>query len=146
MKTNSHGIMIPEPANSTSPDKFSEIVAAVISNANLMESWFTINGNMSAVQSDSAKGWMQLINGAIIQTGHPTTIKMKTSGKSVIGKIVFEKPFPHACTQVTGSDDGGSGMSFGFYNKTKTGCTWCTCDDLGIAGRTYSPSFTAIGW
>jgi len=145
METTANGVMIPSVGDGNSPDKFGAIVAAVISNAKLMEKMFEINGNMPTVQSDYSKGWEKSTNGKITQIGHPQAITMVANGRQVVGQIVFETPFPNVCNSVIGSDAGGAGMSFGFYNLTKTGCTWCTCKGLGTAGVAYSPNYTAVG-
>ena len=145
MKTSINGIMSPEPGNGSSKDTLADIIEAVRNNANIMENMFKLNGDLGSVQSDYTKGWRKALDGSITIIGYADPVKMVVNGRQVIGKITFEKPFPNICSKVTGSDAGGAGMSFGFYNFTKTGCTWCTCKGLGDAGINYAPNYTAIG-
>jgi len=139
------GIMIPDPPTSASADTFADLVNAVINNANIMKAMFTITGNLSSIQSDFNTGWFKDANGIIHAFGHPTPVKMLADGMPVSGTIVFETPFPTLCLNVIGSDAGTGAMAFGFYNLTKTGCSWRTCAGLGQAGGTYAPNYQAIG-
>jgi len=87
-----------------------------------------------------------LLMGFIVAWGYPENVFVTTSGQQVFGHINFPVSFSHVCLKVVGSDAGGLGMSFGFYEITNTGCTWCTAKGLGQVGIGYSPSYIAFGW
>ena len=146
MKITANGIQIPDTGNSASTDSFATIIGAVIANANASDSMFITKGNLNIAQSDYTQGWWKSTDGFIIVWGFPTGVTMITSGVTIVGHIDFPTSFPHVCLKVIGSDAGGAGMSFGFYEITNTGCTWCTAKGLGTAGNTYSPSYIAFGW
>ncbi|HEY8805439.1 MAG TPA: hypothetical protein VIM42_10120 [Clostridium sp.] len=146
MRTTDNGIQIPDIANPASTDSFASIVGAVIANANASDSMFTTKGILDKIQSDFTQGWWKSTDGFTIAWGYPTGVAVVTAGVPVTGHIDFPTSFPHVCLKVIGSDAGGAGMSFGFYNITNSGCTWCTAEGLGQAGKWYAPSYIAFGW
>jgi len=145
METSINGIMSPTIGGEASKDTVADLILAVRTNAAIMEKMFTVTGSLPTSQTDFASAWYKDINGIIHQYGHPTPVRMVKSGTPVIGKIVFPTAFPTLCISVHGSDVGGAAMSYGFYNYTKTGCTWCTLKGSGEAGGTYAPKYEAIG-
>lgn len=119
----------------------------VILNSKLSKEDFlsSFAGEYTGHESDYINGWRTQPDGYTEMWGYPDMVPKPPGGRS-IGQIVFPKPFKHICLNVVGSDAGGAGMSFGFYNLTLTGCTWCTLDGAGVDGIYYAPKYMAYGF
>jgi hypothetical protein len=150
MKTTINGVDIPDNGNGYSTDKYGSIVDAVVNHGNILDGLFSTNGSIPNTQSDYSTGYRIAKDGFIIQWGYASKLTMNSNKDQLIGTIVFPIQFPHVCLKVFGNDTGinnsSAGMSFGFYNFTNKGCTWCTALGLGIAGRVYAPNWFAIGF
>lgn len=141
MQTTNNGIKIPDnPTNSN--DKFADIINAIISNGNIMN---TINGNISTAQTDYPQGYIKFTNGFMLQWGHPPLARIGLNGEQAVARYNFPTPFTQVCIAVVGSDAGHGGMSFGFYDLNRTGFTWCTGSGVGTPNAEYAPNFLAFG-